>query len=268
MTPNRDARVFQIALNGPVMPELLRDDAEVIVGDGWRRTVTPSSPWAAENEVLFSNLGDAASDAEIDAEIDRYHRIGRPMRWCVYPWDRPVDLGQRLLARGASQAEVWALIAENDLPLRMVDGVEVEPVTSSTSEAFSTYMDQMITRWGYPADEAEFRRARYARLIDAEQPTLMLFLGRYRGEPAGGGACFLRHDHAYFTGDFVRVGYEARGLLQSLHAARHQAMSAMGLRWATGHGRLSGTAQWVRRFGWKVVFEYQIYQLEPPAVGR
>lgn len=266
MKPSDD-EALEIVLKGPIVPELLRPDAEVIEGDGWRRTVTPSSPWAADNEILFSNLGPDDVDARIDAEIDRYHALGRPMRWCVYPWDAPADLDRRLLARGASEAHVRGFVCPSDSPLRVVDDVEVRPITSPSSPDFAAYVEMMSAVWGLPADELRFRVGRFAELLAVDAPTLHLFLGLYRGEPAGGGAFVLKGDHAYFTGDFVAPRFQARGVLQSTLAARLAALAALGVPYGVGHARESGTARWLQRLGWRTVINYRIYQLEPPRAG-
>ncbi|MCI5149812.1 MAG: hypothetical protein D3916_10585, partial [Candidatus Electrothrix sp. MAN1_4] len=87
MKEYQDDPGYRIALNGPICPKLLRDDTVVINENGWYRTITPSSPWAADdNEILFSNLNEQNTDKKIDAIIAEYQELDRPMRWCVYPW--------------------------------------------------------------------------------------------------------------------------------------------------------------------------------------
>ncbi|MFZ4704227.1 MAG: hypothetical protein ACOYMG_29635, partial [Candidatus Methylumidiphilus sp.] len=118
MTFSHDDPEFQIALNAPICPRLLRDDAIVTEGDGWYRTLTPSSPWATDdNEVLFSNLDEGDANAEIDRIVGEYQNLDCPMRWCVYPWTRPSDLADRLVKKGASRSNVRALVCDTSLPL-------------------------------------------------------------------------------------------------------------------------------------------------------
>ena len=64
-----DDRELRVALDGPICPQLLREDAVVTNADGWYKILTPSSAWAADNEILFSRLGERALDAEIDAVL-------------------------------------------------------------------------------------------------------------------------------------------------------------------------------------------------------
>ncbi|MEK7989974.1 MAG: hypothetical protein VSS52_003115, partial [Thiotrichaceae bacterium] len=84
MKISRNYPQFQLALHSPLCPRLLRDDAITTIEDGWHWTLTPSSPWAADdNEILFSNLHGQDIDGEIERRIAEYQKHSRPMRWCV-----------------------------------------------------------------------------------------------------------------------------------------------------------------------------------------
>jgi GNAT superfamily N-acetyltransferase len=259
---------FQIALHAPICPQLLREDAVVVDADGWHRTLTPSSPWAADNEVLLSSLpADAdAADAEIDAIVAGYHALGRPMRWCVYPWSSPTDLGARLVQRGARQWDVRAFVCDTTLPLEPVEGVEIERVPHGASEAFDAYMALMTSGWDLPADEVAFRRRRYPELITSA--SIHLFVARHQGVVAGCGAFVVKDDSAYMTGDYVVPAFQARGLFQTLLAVRLRALREMGIGLASGHAREKTSAPWLQRFGFRTKFTYRIYQLEPPAAAE
>ena len=261
----QDDPEFLIALHAPICPELLRDDAVVVYRDGWHKTITPSSPWAADNEILFSNLGERASDDEIDAAIAEYQALGRPMRWCVYPWTQPVTLGERLIRRGATHYDVRALVCSTDLPLQIVAGTAVERVRPDDPKAFEEYIEVMSAGWALPADEQAFRRRRYRELIAGPAPILHLFLARYQGIAAGCGAFVIKGDSAYMTGDYIKRPYQARGLYLSLHAARLSALREMGIKLASGHAREDTAAPWLLRFGHRSKFTYRIYKIEAPA---
>lgn len=265
-----DDHEFQIALRAPICPQLLREDAVVVDGGGWYRTLTPSSPWAADNEVLFSNLAPGAerdTSAAIDAIVATYHERGRPMRWCVYPWSSPVDLGSRLIERGARHWDVRAFVCDTTLPLEPVEGVEIERVANASSGAFHAYMELMATGWDLPADEVAFRRRRYPQLISGAGACMQLFIARHGGVPAGCGAFVVKEDSAYMTGDYVVPAFQARGLFQSLLAARLRSLREMGITLASGHAREKTSAPWLQRFGFRTKFSYQIYQIEPPSAA-
>ncbi|MEK8021080.1 MAG: GNAT family N-acetyltransferase [Candidatus Parabeggiatoa sp.] len=262
---------FKIALEGPICPQLLRDDAIVTNENGWYRTVTPSSPWAADdNEILFSNLNERDADGEIETVIAEYQKLGRPMRWCVYPWTQPAYLGERLLKRGATRSDVRAFLCDTSLPLELVEGTEIEQVDPNSTEAYEAYIEVMssgVMSSGrtLPADEVAFRRCRYRELITGPDAVMQLFIARYEGVVAGCGAMYIKEDSGWLTGDYVVPAYQARGLFQSLIAARLKVLRDMGIQIASGHGREETSVPWLKRFGFKSIYPYRIYQIDPPS---
>ena len=263
-----DDRELRVALDGPICPQLLREDAVVTNADGWYKILTPSSAWAADNEILFSRLGERALDAEIDAVLAEYHARGLPVRWCVYPWTHPRDLGERLLARGASHYGVQAMVVDTDLPLQMVEDTVIERVDPGSRRAFEDYLEVVASGSRLPADEVDFRRRRYWELIQGEHPSLFLFVARHQGAAAGCGAFVVKQDSAYMTGDFIKPEYQARGLFQSLHAARLQALRELGITLASGHAREDTSMPWLRRFGHRSKFGYGMYTFSAKAMKR
>jgi hypothetical protein len=266
-------RELVAVLNGPVGPHRLRDDTIVINGDGWYRTLTPSASWPAANEVLFSNLSARQSEAELDAEIDaliaEYHQRGLPLTWCIYPWTQPADLGERLLTRGATKSVIQASLGSTALPLKIADGVEIDqidPASEEAPEAYDAYISVMAAGFHLPADEVAFRRRRYRQLSSGSTPCMRLFLGRYEGAVAGCAAMIVKEDSAHFSGVHILPAFQARGLFQSLTAARLQTLRDLGLALATGHSN-EQSAFWVNRFGFKPIYSYTIYQLDPPSVA-
>lgn len=255
-------RALQIVLAGPVGPQRLRDDTVVYDADGWYRTLTPSASFSAANEVLFCNLSEGDPDGHIDDIVAEYHARGLPMSWCVYPWTQPADLGARLLARGATSAKVRAYLTSTSLPLKVVDGVEVQRVEPSTPGAVDTFVDLLSAGYGVPDDEAAFRRVRYRQLCSGPAPVMHLFLARCGGEPAGCMAMVVKPDSAHLTGGAVLPAYQARGVFQSLIAAALAAMRDLNISLATGHSN-EQSAFWVQRFGFKLVYAYDIYELTP-----
>ena len=270
MTLAYDDPVFQLALHAPICRRLLRDDVILTENNGWFRTLTPSSPWAADdNEILFSNLQPDDIDGQIDRLMADYQQLGRPMRWCVYPWTQPANLGERLLARGATQSRVRALVVETSMPLQSVEGADIERVDPQSDQDYDTYINFMaggIMSAGktLPEDEVNFRRKRYRELISGPNPTMHLFLARYQGTVGGCGAVYIKDNSAWLTGDYVAPAFQARGLFQSLIAKRLQVLQELGIQWATGHGREETSVPWLIRFGFKPVFAYQIYQIDMP----
>lgn len=265
-------REMEIVLQGPVGPQRLHDDTIVFDRDGWYRTLTPSSSWPAANEVLFSNLDVRRSEAEIEAEIDaliaEYHGRRLSLTWCVYPWTQPANLGERLLARGATKAEIQTFLNSTATPLKVVAGVEIErvaPATENYEEAYEAYINTVAAGFHLSADEAAFRRQRYRQLSAGADPCLHLFLARCAGVVAGCCAAVIKADSAHMTGVHVVPEFQSRGVFLSLKAAVLAFLRELGIALVTSHGNKQ-SAVWAGRFGAKLIYPYSIYQLDPTAV--
>ncbi len=267
MQPADDNRVLQIGLRGPICTDLLRDDAIVVDRDGWYRTISPSSPFPADNEVLISALDEARADEQIAEIIAEYRRLGRTFRWCVYSWTTPADLGARLSAYGASDYGVKVFVADTSLPLQTIDGVVVEQVASEDDDAFEAYIALTAGGWKLPAEEVAFRRQRYRPMLAGPRPRLQLFTARCDGVAAGCCATIVKSDYGYMTGAYIDPAYQGRGLFQSLLAAQHQGLRAIGIETSCGHAFETGSARWLERFGFPLLFTYRIYKFEPAATG-
>ena len=258
-------RELRIVLQGPIGPQRLHDDTVVIDHNGWYRTLTPSCAWPSANEVLFSNLDTDDPDTQIDQLIAEYHGQGLPITWCVYPWTQPWDLEKRLLVRGASRSPVKAMLISSSLQLEVVEDIYVERVDPDSGDSFAAYID--ILHAGYdllPAEKA-FRNLRYRELIRGVNPKMILFLGRYKGQVAGCAGMLIKDDSAHITTSSVLPEFQARGVFLSLTASILQTLRELGIDVASGHANTS-SAPWVEYFGGKVVFSYDIFQLDPPAV--
>lgn len=260
---------LEIVLNAPIGPQRFRDDAIVIDENGWYRILTPSASWPAANEVFFSNLNAQRTDAEVDAEIDaiiaEYHRLDLPLTWCVYPWTQPSNLGQRLLARGATQSVIQAFLGSTAVPLKGVAGVEVKRIDPETTEDYEAYISLMSAGFHLPPDEAAFRRQRYRQLSVGPNPGMHLFLGRCNGAVAGCCAVVMKKDSAHMSGVYVDPAFQARGVFQSLKAAALGFLREQDIFLITGHANKQ-SAFWVERFGSKPMYSYSIYQLDPPSM--
>jgi N-acetylglutamate synthase-like GNAT family acetyltransferase len=122
----------------------------------------------------------------------------------------------------------------------------------------------MSSGFELPADEVAFRRHRYHQLSTGPKPSMQLFIGRYHGVIAGCAAMVIKEDSAHSTGLYIIPAYRACGVFQSLIAARLGMLRDMGISLVSGHGN-EKSAPWIERFGFKSIYSYSIYQLDPPA---
>ncbi|OUD12289.1 GNAT family N-acetyltransferase [Thioflexithrix psekupsensis] len=259
-------RELEIVLNGPIGPQRVRDDTHIINQNGWYRTITPSAKFSTLNDILFSNLEPTNPDAQIDAIIDEYHQQGLPFTWSVYPWSQPQDLGERLLARGATGITVQAYLAPTSLALDRVDGVEVECVAPASTAGIDAYLEILSAGYQLSPDEETFRRNRYHQLC-SEPPSMRLLIARCDGVLAGCLGMVLKTDSAHLTSASVLPQFQARGVFQSLIAASLATLRDMNIPFASGHSNAQ-SAFWVARFGFKSIYTYTLYELVPTIPKR
>ena len=170
-------------------------------------------------------------------------------------------MGKRLLARGATGSNVRAYLAETSLPLKVVEGVDVERVNPSLTEGLEAFMSILSSGYDLPADEEAFRRSRYRQLIAEPNPVMHLFIARYDGAIAGCAAMIVKEDSAHLTSSSVLPAFQGRGVFQSLQATILATLRDMGIALATGHSN-DKSAFWVERFGFKLIYSYTIYEVE------
>ncbi len=257
-------RELEIALNAPAGPHRIADDTILVEQDGWYRTLTPSSTWPGANEVLFSNLDSAYPDRHLQEVISEYHGRNLPVSWCVYPWTRPPDVGARLVNMGATSSRIRVFLIDTEHPLEEVEGVDVRRVDPDEKAAFSAFFEIMAAEHALPAEEVTFRRRRYGELSRGPTPRLQLHVAYCKGVPAGCHATVLKQDSGHLTGGGVMPPFRAHGVFQSMLAVSLKELRKMGIRLATGHSN-EKSAFWADRFGFRTVYFYDIYQLDPPA---
>lgn len=265
----RVPRELEIVLNGPVGPQRLRDDTIVIEEDGWYRTLTPSArQYSAANEILFCNLDQRHTHQHIDRIIAEYHGQGLAFSWCVYPWTQPESLGELLLARGATCTKVRAYLGSTSIPLNVVEGVDITQVNPApAAEEIEAYVSTLSHGYELPVDEEAFRLSRYRQLCSGSDPAMRLLIARCDGVVAGCSGIVIKKGSAHLTSASVLPQYQARGVFQSLIATSLSLLRDMGIALASGHSN-DKSAFWVERFGFKFIYPYEIYELEPtPRVG-
>ena len=155
-----------------------------------------------------------------------------------------------------------AHLGSTDLPLNVIEGVSVERVDSQSPEGLETYLSVLNAGYGLPKDEEAFRRQRYRQLCAEPDPVMHLLIAYCDGVAAGCTAFILKGDSAHLTTASVKPEFQARGVFQSLIATSLSTLREMGIELASGHSN-EQSAFWVERFGFRCIYEYQIYELVP-----
>lgn len=247
-------------LRGPIDPHFLRHDSTVVDTDGWYRVITPSTPWPAVNEVVLSALDEHDPEPEIERLVAAYREHDLPLKWCVYPWTKPADLGERLVRRGAISWRARGMVTGTALELALPEGASVERIDRAT---FPTYLDAMVRGWELPPIEASFMHERMGSLLSRPEPPVQLFVARWHGEVAASAATMLKERSGYLMGANVLPAFRGCGLYRALLRGRLAALSAMGIELATTQAREQTSAPILEHLGFETVFRYKMYQLNP-----
>src|SRR5450755_1433365 len=105
----------EVAIAAPLGDRMLRDGTVVVERPGWYQVITPSS--LGSNEVAFSQVEPEDAERVIDEVVARYRSHGLPTKWCVGPWTRPDDFGERLERRGFAHWDVRGMGCDTSLPV-------------------------------------------------------------------------------------------------------------------------------------------------------
>ena len=251
----------------PVGAHLLHADSRVVDRAGWYQVVTPSCPTGALNEVVLSELDGCEVDAVIDRVAAEYGSLGLPCKWCVGPWTRPADTGERLVRRGFVPWDVRGMGTASTLEIAPPADVRVERVAAARLDL---YLEASAAGWDRPGHELEASRAAHEEALAVG--ALELFVASLAGRPAGvaslrpaparspavpGGA-------AYLAGAVVLPGSRGRGVYRALLAARLARLCELGVEYAVTQAREATSAPILARLGFETLFTSRCYELPPP----
>jgi ribosomal protein S18 acetylase RimI-like enzyme len=182
--------------------------------------------------INWSGLGDADADAVIAEQVAYFAARGEKFEWKLYDYDRPPDLGERLLAAGFAAAdeesvmvaEVPAVPAEAALPA----GVRLLPVTDEAGIDLLIEVHDRV----FGTDHAWLRKALLAQLRDAPEVTAMV-VAMAGDQPV----CSARIEFlpgsgfASLWGGGTLPGWRGKGIYRALVAYRVRLAAARGYRY-------------------------------------
>jgi GNAT superfamily N-acetyltransferase len=182
--------------------------------------------------IAWSGLGDADANAVIAAQVAYFAARGEEFEWKLYDYDRPSDLGGRLLAAGFSAAgeeslmvtEVSAVPTQVDLP----SGVQLLPVTDEAGVDLLADVHERV----FGTDSSRLRRSVLAQLRDHPDAVAMV-VAMARDQPI----CSARIEFlsgssfASLWGGGTLPGWRGRGIYRALIAYRARLAAARGYRY-------------------------------------
>ncbi len=200
-----------------------RPDTVVTHTDTWFQSRTPSSPLSLHNSVRLAVLEEAQVDARIDAVLTDHRDRSAEFMWTVTPRCRPVDLAQRLLARGLVQMdEAWGMVRDTRIPIeRVPEDVVVSPLEPGDDE---DYVAACVAAWG--ADNADPDAVRESLVLARGHGENQFFLARRDGRAIGTAHMRFPPGCGYLMGASVVPAQRGTGVYRALTEARLQVLRA------------------------------------------
>lgn len=201
--------------------------------------------------VLYTDLDESNADAVIEAQVDYFIQLGRPLNWKVFSHDRPADLVQRLAARGFEVDEPDAVMvldiaaAPDSLlaqPLadirRLTHRSQLTDVVAILESVWNENFDWVYERLGAHMEIPGYISVYVAYAEDA---------------PASTGWIYFNKGHfASLWGGSTLAAYRGQGHYTALLAARAREARERGKRYLTiDAGKMSRPI--VARHGFEVI---------------
>jgi GNAT superfamily N-acetyltransferase len=193
--------------------------------------------WVADNDggtswITWSGLDEATADAAIAEQVGYFRARRQQVEWKLYDYDRPADLGARLLAAGfvpedeetVLVAEAAAVAAEPRLP----DGVTIRELTGEAGVAELFAIHDAV----FGSDATRLRAELTARVRSAPH-TLAMVAAYYDGAPVAAARIEFPAgiEFAGLWGGGTQPAWRGRGLYRALVAWRARLAVARGYRY-------------------------------------
>jgi len=205
------------------------------VGPVVRWTAACGSCWSG---IAWSDLDPGTADEGIADQLRFFGARGERFEWKLYSYDRPADLGQRLLAAGFVPGDAEALmVAEvaglvggspTQAGIRLPDGVRLVPVTDEAGIGRLIEVHDRV----FGTDLAQLRRSLTAQLRDSPRSIAMV-VAMAGDEPV----CSARVDF-YAGSEFAGLygggtlpQWRGRGIYRALVVYRAQLAAARGYKY-------------------------------------
>lgn len=251
----------QAAIDAPRGTEFHRPDTTVVERSGWWQIVTPSAPRGTLNEVVMSAVDEREVEHVIDDVIATYRAAGQPTKWCVGPWTRPLDMGERLARRGFTSWDVRGMgIATASSPSSPRAGdVAVVEIGEADLDAYLS-----TTARGWSRDERAMALERTAHLAELARTArrAWFFGANLDGAMVGTAAILARSACGYLVGGVVLPEARGRKAYRALVGSRLTFLSERGVTYAVTQAREATSAPMLEHLGFETLFRSTCWRLE------
>jgi hypothetical protein len=247
----------EAAILAPMTRDLVREDTRVIARPGWYQIITPSTN-AYLNEVYLSDVDEGDAERVIDEVIATYRAHDLSVKWCVGPWTRPHDFGERLTCRGFECWDARAMTCDSSLAPKTRPGVAVEEVTRDTLEE---WVETSLRGWSGPLEQKAAEVECHTAAMNARPRTAHFFAARADGRMVGTAGLGMREGYAYLVGAQVLEIARGRGAYAALNAVRLAFLRERGVTLAVTHAREATSAPLLEHLGFETLFRWKVYRL-------
>ncbi len=227
------------------------EDAELM----WCRSTIPS---LRHNYVFSANLPSDRVAAVVNAVIADYQPRGTPWGWLIGPHTRPVDLSERLAARGfAHVADLPGMargLADLDSTWQLPAGITWVPVDSEL--LLDHWLD--VHERGFAPDAAEAAPLRALNRGLGYAPPRTLYLLTWHGLPAASAALVAGASVAGLYDIAVAPDFRGNGIGAAATEALLRHARSLGYHHAILHATPMGYPLY-RRLGFSEIVRFQIY---------
>jgi len=217
------------------------------------------------NEIVLSDVGAEDAERVIEEAVATYAAIHRPAKWCVGPWTRPDDFGERLSRRGFRSWEVRGMGASTTLDVGRPADVDVRAIEAPELDRFVALS---MEGWAMSADQLVVERATHLAAL-AQIPRVAWFFAATMGEDwVGTAGVLLRDGYAYLVGAQALARARGKGVYRALVAARLAFLREHGVPYAVTHARESTSAPLLAHLGFETLFRSKCFLLDAPLERR
>lgn len=205
----------------------------------------------------------ARADARIRQVLTRMEQTGRPFLWWVGPDSAPPDLGARLAAAGASEADSLPLMVRSlELPLEPADprgsGLEISEVR--TGAQWADFAEVLSHSWDSPSPEIRgFLERAGVSALAPESPGRFL-VGYVGGVPVCSAELLPYAGVAVVYNVATVVAHRRRGHGSAITVAALELARTAGYRTAALMASAEGEPVY-RKLGFEQVERYLVYQI-------